>query len=58
MNPTSYTYLIKNNPIVTFRAINWLSLIGNIGGYVGICLGYSLLQLPNVIHQAVDRVVE
>ena len=42
----------------TFRAINWLSLVGNIGGYVGICLGYSLLQLPNVIHQAVDRVVE
>jgi hypothetical protein len=28
------------------REFNLISLIGNAGGYVGICVGYSLLQFP------------
>ena len=31
------------------RAIDINGLIGNIGGYIGLCLGYSLLQIPNFI---------
>ena len=31
------------------RAININGLIGTVGGYVGLCLGYSLLQLPDLI---------
>ena len=44
-------YLLK---VIDFRAIDWLSLVGNIGGYVGMCLGYSLLQLPNLLRQLID----
>ena len=40
--------------VFDFRSINWLSLVGNIGGYVGMCLGYSLLQLPNLLGQLID----
>ena len=25
------------------------TLVGNSGGYIGLCLGYSLLQIPNLI---------
>lgn len=25
------------------------ALVGNVGGYIGLCLGYSLLQLPDLI---------
>ena len=32
-----------------FRAIDIQGLIGNVGGYIGLCLGYSLLQLPDFI---------
>ena len=35
--------------IFTRREVDWLSLVGNIGGYVGICLGYCLVQLPDYI---------
>ena len=35
--------------IVMLRELNILSLIGNAGGYVGICVGYSILQFPNII---------
>ena len=31
------------------RAINEQTLVGNIGGYLGLFLGYSILQLPNMI---------
>ena len=33
----------------TLRAIDMNGLIGNIGGYIGLCLGYSILQLPELI---------
>ena len=31
------------------RAIDMNGLIGNIGGYIGLCLGYSILQLPEFV---------
>ena len=31
---------------IIFRAIDINGLIGNIGGYIGLCLGYSILQIP------------
>ena len=32
------------------------SLIGNIGGYVGLLLGVSILQAPALLLQIVDKV--
>ena len=32
-----------------YRSIDSNTLIGNIGGYIGICLGYNLLQAPALI---------
>ena len=43
---TYYTY---------FRAIDTQGLIGNIGGYIGLVLGYSLLQIPDFIIFIVRR---
>ena len=31
------------------RAIDINGLIGNIGGYIGLCLGYSILQIPEFV---------
>ena len=42
------------NSIFTHREVDWLSLVGNIGGYVGICLGYCLLQLPEFIGKSIE----
>ena len=38
-----FTYL-------NLRAINAQALVGNIGGYLGLFMGYSILQLPIIIH--------
>ena len=39
-----------NVKIVTqSQAVDVHSLIGNIGGYVGLCLGYNFLQIPALI---------
>ena len=35
--------------IIIFRAMDTQGLIGNIGGYIGLVLGYSLLQIPDFI---------
>ena len=32
-----------------FRAIDIQGLIGNVGGYIGLFLGYSFLQIPDFI---------
>ena len=32
-----------------YRAIDAQALVGNIGGYIGLCLGYSFLQIPALI---------
>ena len=36
---------------VIFRAIDVHALIGNVGGYIGLCLGYSLLHVPKLIEE-------
>ena len=38
-----------------FRAIDINSLVGNIGGYIGLCLGYSILQIPIFIKKVVAK---
>ena len=35
--------------IEMLREVNMQSLIGNAGGFVGICVGYSILQFPNLL---------
>ena len=44
--------------IFTCREVDWLSLVGNIGGYVGICLGYCLLQLPEFIVKSIKSTMD
>ena len=38
--------------ISLFQALNIESLLGNIGGYVGMFLGVSLLQFPGLLSDA------
>ena len=38
-----------NQDIVHFRDLDAHALIGNLGGYVGLLLGFSILQLPNIL---------
>ena len=40
---------INKKSFLHFRAIDFQALIGNIGGYIGLLLGYSLLQIPEFI---------
>ena len=42
--------------IVLSRQFDLQNLIGNAGGYVGICVGYSFLQLPKSITMIVLRI--
>lgn len=35
--------------IYVYRSIDSHTLIGNIGGYIGLCLGYNFLQIPALI---------
>ena len=37
------------------RQFDMQSLIGNAGGYIGMCVGYSLLQLPQIIVNIILR---
>ena len=32
-----------------YRAFDVQALVGNISGYIGLCLGYSLLQIPQLV---------
>lgn len=32
-----------------FRAIDFQALLGNVGGYIGLILGYSILQMPDLV---------
>ena len=38
------------------RAIDIQALIGNIGGYIGLCLGYSILQIPGFVLMIVSKI--
>ena len=39
-----------------FREVDFQALIGNIGGYIGLCLGYSLLQVPDFLLVLVSQI--
>ena len=47
---------IKFREIVSIRSFDIQSLFGNIGGYVGIFIGYALLQVPEALVQFVKRI--
>ena len=36
------------------KAFGLLSMFGNIGGYIGIFIGYALLNLPDVVEKTKD----
>ena len=38
------------------RSIDAHSLVGNIGGYVGLLLGFSIVQIPDILLQAYKKV--
>ena len=38
-----------NNIFNIFRALNFNTLVGNIGGYVGLLVGVSITQIPDII---------
>ena len=42
--------------MIHYRAIDIHSLIGNSGGYVGLLLGVSILQVPSLLLQVVKKV--
>ena len=44
-----YPFSLDYKEITMLRELNVQSLIGNAGGYVGICVGYSILHIPNLI---------
>ena len=35
--------------------MDFQGLIGNVGGYIGLCLGYSILQIPDFIQLLVFK---
>ena len=40
------------------RAIDLQELIGNIGGYIGLLLGYSILQIPDFLREAIIKATQ
>ena len=42
-----YTFIF----LILSRKIDWLSFVGIVGGYVGICLGFSLREIPTLINR-------
>ena len=54
----SFQYLVSYNKETHFhfRAIDFQALIGNIGGYIGLCLGYSILQVPDFLLGIVSKI--
>ena len=39
----------KFKEIKQVRKYSVQSLVGNLGGYIGLCLGYALMNLPSII---------
>ena len=50
-----YIYDQKYKEIVQIKAIDVNGLIGYIGGYIGLILGYSILQIPECIVMLVRK---
>ena len=34
------------------------SLVGNVGGYIGMFLGYALLNVPNILNDFLQKIVK
>ena len=43
---------------IIYRAIDFNALIGTIGGYIGLFLGYSILQIPDFLTQMATNISE
>ena len=49
---------LKSQNIYSYRAIDIQTLIGNISGYIGLCLGYSLLQIPRLVRSIAKKILK
>ena len=38
-----------------YRAIGLQALVGNVGGYIGLCLGYNFLQIPGLLMAIINQ---
>ena len=47
---------ISHKSIKRFRAIDVNSLFGYMGGYVGVLVGFSILQIPDLLLETFDRI--
>ena len=56
----SVIFLLENvfQEFTQTRAIDWQALIGNVGGYVGVCLGYTLLHVPMLLANIYSFVIK
>ena len=36
------------------RAYNAMALLGNVGGFIGLLLGYAFVQIPMLVHTLFD----
>ena len=43
---------------IAYRAINLNSLLGYMRGYVGVLLGFSILQIPDLLMEAINKIKE
>ena len=53
---TIYVYYSFYTCIKNYRAIDVNSLFGYMGGYVGVLLGYSVLQTPDLLLEAIETI--
>ena len=40
---------------MNYRAIGVQASVGNVGGYIGLCLGYNFLQLPGLLMTIINK---
>ena len=40
------------------KAYDMNSLVGNVGGYIGMFLGYALLNVPNILNDFLQKIVK
>ena len=50
-----FIYINFINLLLCNRKIDIQGLIGYIGGYIGLCLGYSFLQIPDFIQYVMEH---
>ena len=52
-----YPFSLDYKEITMLRELSIQSLLGNVGGYVGICVGYSILHIPNLINAIYSKAI-